>query len=158
MHKVGRRKARPEDCHKNTIKRRCKDSPQKAAWWISEALGSRAAQNPTGCSRTNCARSAKGPRKSIYLPATNGQRVFSCAAARLSRWGCGSAIRVLLWNSNVATFELGLRKFTSCTTFVLKCWDFQAGLRNCTLRTTFKMNSLTGGIWDLFSLKKASLP
>ena len=30
--------------------------------------------------------------------AMSGQQVPSCAAARLSSWGCGSALRVLLWN------------------------------------------------------------
>ena len=69
--------------------RRYKGKPQqKAACWSFEAFNF-----PAKISVSFGERSVKVPPKSMDLPAMGGQADPSCAVARLSSWGCGSALR-----------------------------------------------------------------
>ena len=106
--KVGRRKAQPEDCRKNSLQ----------LVGVSILSGPVESNFPAGFSVTLRARSANISRKSVDP---------SCAALRRSSWLRKRAFATLEIMEVKSDFRAGAAEFTSCTAFVLNSCDFRAG-------------------------------
>ena len=68
-----------------------------------------------------------------------------------------SLLRALLLYRKVATFKLGLRKFTLCTTFVLKSVDFRGEAAEAYLSYYLRIEKLRLSSWGCKSVLRVLL-